>query len=245
MTARGCDLCGRVVVVTGAGGGMGRAIALSVAADGAHVVLADRNAAKLEDLRAAIAAVGGAVLAVPTDVTDAGAVAGLVDTALGVCGRIDILVHAAGINMRKRALDELTPESWSSIVDVNLTGAFHLTRTVVPTFRRQGGGLLIYIASACVKKPDRSGVAYQASKAGLLGLAHGTLEEERANGIRTTIIFPGLTDTPFVLHRPVPTPPEVLARALQPEDIAAACLFVMHLPPRAHVPELLLYPSQA
>src|ERR1035437_1252190 len=115
MTSGDRELSGRVVVVTGAGGGMGRAIALTVAADGAHVVLAGQHADKLEDVRATIAAAGGAVLAVPTDVTDAEAVAGLVDAALGVCGRIDVLVHAAGINMRRRALDELTPESWSNI----------------------------------------------------------------------------------------------------------------------------------
>jgi NADP-dependent 3-hydroxy acid dehydrogenase YdfG len=69
------------------------------------------------------------------------------------------------------------------------------------------------------------------------------MEEERQQGIRTTVIFPGLTDTPLVLKRPTPTPPEVLARALQPEDVAAACLFVLRLPARVHVPELLLYPS--
>lgn len=87
-------------------------------------------------------------------------------------------------------------------------------------------------------------MAYQASKAGLVGLAHGTMEEEREHGLRVTVLFPGLTDTPLVLKRPTPTPPEVLARALQPEDVAAACLFVLRLPPRAHVPELLLYPSR-
>ena len=78
----------------------------------------------------------------------------------------------------------------------------------------------------------------------MVGLAHGTMEEERSRGIRTTVIFPGLTDTPLVLQRPTPTPPDVLAQALLPEDIAAACLFVIRLATRAHVPELLLYPSR-
>ncbi len=91
---------------------------------------------------------------------------------------------------------------------------------------------------------DGSGVAYQATKRGLVGLAHGAMVEERANGIRTTVIFPGLTDTPLILKRPVPTPPEVLAKALQPEDIAQACLFVATLPPRAHVPELTIVPRR-
>ena len=130
------------------------------------------------------------------------------------------------------------------MIAANLSAAFNLTQSVVPVLRNQGGGLIIYVSSAAAKKPDRSGVAYQASKAGVVGLAHGTMEEEREHGIRTTVIFPGLTDTPLVLKRPTPTPPEVLARALQPEDVAAACLFVLRLPARVHVPELLLYPSQ-
>ena len=109
--------------------------------------------------------------------------------------------------------------------------------------RAQGDGLIVHVSSSAAKKPDPSGVAYQATKAGLVGLTHGTMQEERDNGIRTTVIFPGLTDTPMVLKRPTPTPPEVLAKALQPEDVAAAVLFVLQLPARAHVPELLLYPS--
>jgi NAD(P)-dependent dehydrogenase (short-subunit alcohol dehydrogenase family) len=87
-------------------------------------------------------------------------------------------------------------------------------------------------------------VAYQAAKAGVVGLAHGTMEEERANGIRVTVLFPGFTDTPLVLQRPVPPSPAELAMALQPEDVAAACLFVLGLPARAYVPELVLYPSR-
>jgi NAD(P)-dependent dehydrogenase (short-subunit alcohol dehydrogenase family) len=95
-----------------------------------------------------------------------------------------------------------------------------------------------------VQRPDTSGVAYQASKHGLVGLAHGTMQEEKGNGIRTTVIFPGLTDTPLILKRPVPTPPEVLAKSLQPEGGAAACLFVAALPLRANVPELQLAPAE-
>jgi NADP-dependent 3-hydroxy acid dehydrogenase YdfG len=223
---------------------MGRAIALAAADAGAHVVLAARRGDLLEETRATIVQSGGAATAIATDVTDPAAVAHLVEAAHAVSGHIRVLVHAAGINIRERALDDLTPQRWSHLVETNLSSAFYLTHTITPIFRAQGDGLIIYIASSAAKKPDRSGVSYQASKAGLVGLAHGTMEEERASGLRTTVIFPGLTDTPLVLQRPTPTPPDVLARALQPEDIAAACMFVMGLPPRAHVPELVLYPSQ-
>lgn len=245
MTTSLHSLHGRVVVVTGASSGMGRATAIAAAAAGAHVVLAARRADLLAAAGAAIEGAGGRALVVPCDLTNPTDVGRLVDAASGVTGRIDALVHAAGTNIRERALDELTTESWVHMLDTNLTSAFELTHAFVPIFRRQEDGLIIYIASSAAKKPDRSGVAYQASKAGLVGLAHGTMEEGRAHGLRTTVIFPGLTDTPLVLQRPVPTPPDVLARALQPDDVAAACLFVMGLPPRAHVPELVLYPSRS
>lgn len=244
MTALDHPLHDQVVIVTGASSGIGRATAVAAAAVGAHVVLAARNAGALEDVHAAITTRGGAALVVPADVTNRADVERLVAVTLSTYRRIDALIHAAGTNIQRRALDDLTVESWSDMLATNLTAAFHLTHATVPIMRRQGGGLLLYIASSAAKKPDRSGVAYQASKAGLVGLAHGTMEEERGQGIRTSIIFPGMTDTPLVLKRPTPTPPDTLARALQPEDVAAACLFVMRLPQRAHVPELLLYPSQ-
>ena len=109
---------------------------------------------------------------------------------------------------------------------------------------RGRGGRIIYVSSLAVKRPDVSGVAYQVAKHAVVGLAHGTMAEEQANGIRTTVIFPGLTDTPLVLKRPTPTPPEVLAKAHQPEDVAMACVFVASLPSRANVPELQLAPSE-
>ncbi len=158
-------------------------------------------------------------------------------------GRIDIVVNTVGTNIPRRTLSELTGESWSMMLDVNLTAAFNITQAVVPVLRQQQGGLIIHVSSSAARAADGSGVAYQATKAGVVALAHGTMVEERQHGIRTTVIFPGMTDTPMILKRPVPTPPDVLARALQPEDVAAAIMFVMSLPARAHVPELLLYPS--
>ena len=129
------------------------------------------------------------------------------------------------------------------VVATNLTGAFNVTKAVLPAMREQGEGLIIYISTAAVQRPDVSGVAYQATKHGLDGLAFGTFQEEKQNGIRTTVIYPGLTDTPLVRKRPTPTPPEVMAKAMQPEDVAHACAFVASLPPRCLVPELMIVPS--
>ncbi|HZU01926.1 MAG TPA: SDR family oxidoreductase [Ktedonobacteraceae bacterium] len=238
------DFSGRVVLVGGASSGMGKATALAAASAGASVIAAARNVAALEEVRAVIEQGGGMAYVVPTDFTERDAVDHLLKEAVEKFGHIHVAVNCVGTNIPHRSLDELTAASWSEMLAVNLNAAFNLTQAIVPIFRRQHDGLLIHISSSAARKPDKSGVAYQASKAGVVGLAHGTMEEEREHGIRTTVIFPGLTDTPLVLKRPTPTPAEVLARALQPEDVAAACLFVMGLPPRAHVPELVLYPSQ-
>jgi NADP-dependent 3-hydroxy acid dehydrogenase YdfG len=209
------------------------------------VVIAARRAEALEVIRAHIVADGGAAQAIVTDATDAQAVNALIATTQSQYGRIDGLVNAVGSNIKRRAVDELTTDSWNDMVATNLTAAFYLTHAVVPVFRTQGGGILIHISSVAGRRPDRSGIAYQATKAGVAALAHGTMEEEREHGLRVTVIYPGLTDTPLVQQRPTPPTPEMLARALQPEDIAAACLFVLEMPPRAYVPELVLTPSRS
>jgi NADP-dependent 3-hydroxy acid dehydrogenase YdfG len=231
---------GQVAVIVGSSSGMGRATAVAYAGAGAQVVLAARSADKLEALASEI---GEGAVACTTDARDVDQVAHLVQTTLDQFGRIDILVYATGTNIPDRSLEVLSHETWEMMLGTNLTGAFHCTKAVLPTMREQKSGLIIYLSSGCVQSPDVSGVSYQASKHGMSGLAHGTFNEEQDHGIRTTVIFPGLCDTPLVLKRPTPTPPEVVAKALQPEDVADACLFVATMPSRARIPELVLLPS--
>jgi len=238
------QLAGRVIIIVGASSGMGRATALAAVEAGASVVVAARNAAALAQLTTQITQAQGAALGLPTDATQRLDVERLIAATLEQYGRIDVLINCVGVNIPKRTIAELTDDSWAMMMDTNLKSAFHLTQAIVPVFRRQKEGLLIHIASSAAKKPDRSGIAYQASKAGVTALAHGTMEEERENGIRVSVIYPGMTDTPLVYRRPTPPTPEMLAKALQPDDVAAACMFVMGLPPRAHVPELVLYPTR-
>lgn len=238
------SLEGKVVLVAGASSGMGRATALAVARAGGHAVLAARSGDALKELARAVESDGSTATVEPVDLTRHEDSRALVERLQTQFDRIDAVVVTVGTNIKARALSQLTPESWADMLAINLTASFNITQAIMPVFREQQDGLLIYISSSAAKKPDPSGVAYQATKAGLVGLAHGTMEEERGNGVRTTVVFPGLTDTPMVLKRPTPTPPEVLAKALQPEDVAAACMFVLQLPARAHVPELVLYPSR-
>ena len=237
------QLAGKVVLVAGASSGMGRATAVLAAAEGARVVLFARRADALAEVEKAIADAGGGAVCVAGDAIDPLAAQNAVDGALRAYGRIDVLVNSVGTNIKQRALTNLTSQGWRELMSTNLDAAFVLTQAVLPTLRQQGGGLLLHLASSAAKRPDASGVGYQASKAGVAALAHATTEEERGNGIRASVIYPGFTDTPMVQRRPTPPTPQMLANALQPEDVARMCLAVMALPPRAHVPELLLYPS--
>ncbi|MDP6985369.1 MAG: SDR family oxidoreductase [Candidatus Latescibacterota bacterium] len=234
------DLRDQIAVIVGSSSGMGCAAAVSYAEQGAKVVLAARSVDKLEELATQI---GDDALVCPTDVEDSAQVESLIQKTIDTFGRVDILVYATGTNIPDRSLENLSYETWNMMISTNLTGAFHCTKAVLPVMRQQKAGLIIYLSSGCVQSPDVSGVSYQASKCGLSGLAHGTFKEEQANGIRTTVIFPGLCDTPLVFKRPTPTPPEVMAKALQPQDVADACLFVATLPSRTRVPELVLLPA--
>ena len=236
-------LDGRAVLIAGASSGIGRATAQLFAREGAGVALVARRAAVLAAVVEEIRQAGGKAEAIAADLGDGAAARAAVEAAIVALGHLDVVVYAAGTNIPDRALTVLDPADWDGLVAANLSGAFHVTQAALPQLRRQGGGLLIYLSSGAVQRPDVSGVAYQATKHGLVGLAHGTREEERTNGIRTTVIFPGLTETPLLAKRPTPTPPEVVAKALQPEDVAQACLFVAALPARARVPELQLLPS--
>lgn len=234
---------GRVAVIVGASSGMGRATARAFVGDGFRVVVAARSGDGLVTLVDGLTGEGAEVIAVTADATRRDDCERIVAAAMERFGQVDTLVNCVGVNIPRRRVDELTDASWRLMIDGNLTAAFALTQAILPVFRAQRDGLIIHISSSSARRADQSGIAYQAAKAGVAALAHGTMEEERANGIRTTVIYPGLTDTDFILQRPVPPTREVLDRAIKPEDVAAACLFVAQLPARAHVPDLLLYPS--
>ena len=213
------------------------------ALEGAAVGLLARRRDELERVAREIRAAGGRAEAFAADLEDGDATRAAVEAAGERLGRLDVVVYAAGTNIPQRALSVLSAADWEMLVKANLSGAFHVTQAALPRMREQKSGLLIYVSSGAVQRPDVSGVAYQATKHGMVGLAHGTREEEKGNGIRTTVLFPGLTETPLLNKRPVPTPPEVVAKALQPEDVASACLFIAALPPRARVPEMQLLPA--
>jgi NADP-dependent 3-hydroxy acid dehydrogenase YdfG len=247
----------RVVAVVGASSGIGRAIALLSADAGDQLVLVARRQVLLERLAEEIGArrSPGATsgqsgpgrarrdpVVVVADAREEASGPRLVDAAVSAHGRLDVVVYAAGWNVPKRALGEATLESWQLIVSTNMTGAFLVTSAALPLMQRQGSGLFVFISSSGAKQADRSGAAYQASKAGLAALARATMAEAGEDGVRTTVVYPGMTDTAFLEHRPVPADAETRTKALKPDDVARAVRFVIDLPARAHIPELLIYP---
>ena len=234
----------KVAIVMGASSGMGRAVAADLSRAGARVVAAARREPQLQELQNELQDEGCDLQTAVVDTTQPTDIERLIAETVTTHDKIDLLVYATGTNRPDRSLETISPETWDTILATNLAGAFHCTRAVLPTMRQSGGGLIVYLSSGAVQMPDISGVAYQASKHGLTGLAHGTRVEERDNGIRTTVIFPGLCDTEILNQRPTPTPASVMQHALDPQDVADAVLFVAGLPDRAVVPELQLLPSR-
>jgi serine 3-dehydrogenase len=237
------SISGQVVVVVGASSGIGRAAAVLFAREGCKVVAAARREDRLQSLQEELAREQHEITICRADASNIEDMQELARATLEQFGKIDILVVASGINTPDRSMERLTPQIWNSLVDVNLNGVFYATHEVLPSMRKAGSGHLIYVSSVSGLVPDVSGAAYQASKRGVLGLAHAIRMEEKQNGIRTSVVCPGMVNTELLEKRPVKPSPEVLANALLPEDVAETILHIAKLPLRASIPELVLMPA--
>jgi NAD(P)-dependent dehydrogenase (short-subunit alcohol dehydrogenase family) len=229
-------LAGTSALIIGASSGIGLSTANLFADSGAKVHAAARRSEAIRE-----GAGDRAVTAHALDISDGAAVRRTVEE-VGESDGIDVLVVAAGMNFPERRLEQLTPEKWDAMISVNLSGAFYAIHAALP-YLRASRGLVILISSVSGRWPDASGPAYQASKAGMTELAHAAGFEEHQNGVRFTAVLPGIVDTPILDNRPEPPPKEVRDRALKPEDVASACLFLATLPPHAYVPELTMVPT--
>jgi len=180
----------------------------------------------------------------PVDVADRESVNRLFQWAEKALGPIDILVNSAGMNVRDRTLAQMKPEEWDRVLAVNATGAFNCMYAVLPQMRARQSGIIINISSIAGKRAaPLGGVAYNASKFAMSALGMSAWLEEAKNNIRVTNIYPGEVNTPILDHRPVPVSEEHKTSILQPEDVASMVLAVIKLPPRAHVPELIIKPT--
>ena len=233
----------KVAVITGGGSGVGKATAALFLKEGAKVVIAGRDAAKLAAVAAELKA-GDALRTLPTDVTNADQCQALIDSATKAFGRVDMLVNNAGTNIKDRTLRELTPEAWDMMIRTNLDGAFYCTQAVLPQMFARKDGVIVNVVSIAGKRANPlGGAAYVAAKFGMGALGLVLAAEEKDSGVRVSNIYPGEIDTPILEARPKPVTDEQRALILKPEDVAEAVLFVARLPPRVSVPELVIKPT--
>jgi len=177
-------LAGQVAVVSGAGQGIGAAIARKLAGMGAAVVLCGRTQAALDSVATAIKKAGGRAEPIPCDVTNLQSVQDMVRRAESVFGRVDVLVNNAGIGGVGGPLHELAPEGWDEILNTNLRGVYYAIRAFAPLMIRARSGHIINISSIAGKNALPNGAAYAASKWGLNGLSYSVAEELRTHNIR-------------------------------------------------------------
>ncbi|HVB96205.1 MAG TPA: SDR family oxidoreductase [Chloroflexota bacterium] len=237
-------LAGKAALVTGATSGTGRAIALALAEAGAAVSFCGRRLARLEETAAAAHSYDVPLRYRALDVADPDAVQAWVDDAKEAFGRIDILVNNAGTNVPNRYWKDSHRDSWNEIIATNLSGVYHCTQSVLPTMRAQQDGLIVNISSVAGIQPSLvSGVAYSASKYGVVSLTQSLNLEEWRNGIRATAICPGEMATEILAKRPNPPSPETYSSFIQPEDLGATVVFLATLPARVVIDELVMHPT--
>ena len=222
----------KVALITGGGRGIGRAIAMGYAAEGAQVAIAARNKAQLDEVAAAIAAQGGESLAVPTDLRVRSEVERLVQKTVERFGRIDILVNNAGVNPRGPFLDA-TDEHWEQAWQINVIGVVRCCRAVLPIMQRQSSGNIINVGSGMGQVGHADMSVYCASKAALHGLTQAIAEEVWSEGIIANVLIPGPVKTE--LSKPSWQAASSFRAASdpwkEPEQVVASALFLAVQPP--------------
>jgi NAD(P)-dependent dehydrogenase (short-subunit alcohol dehydrogenase family) len=194
---RNFDVTGRVVIITGAGQGIGREYALQFAAAGAFPVIAEINETKAKAVQAEIEKQGGRALVTATDISDVKSVEAMVATVLNEFGRIDVLVNNAGIfsSLKMRPFDQIPLEEWEAVLKVNITGCFLAARAVLPAMRAARWGRIINITSGSVPLGIKNYLHYVTSKSALIGMTNAMARELGADGITVNAVQPGGTFT--------------------------------------------------
>ena len=234
----------KTAVVTGAGSGVGQAIALALAARDWRVALIGRREEKLGETLRHSGGNSSRLLVCPCDIADCKAVETTAQQVLEKFDAVEVLVNAAGTNAPRRALEVLSLEDYRDMIDTNLNGAYYCVQAFLPQMRARKRGTIVNIVSEAGKQASpKAGPAYVMSKFGLAGLTQSINAEERNNGIRACAIFPGDIDTPLLERRPAPPGAEARAKMLSAADVAECALLAINLPQRAVVEEILIRPG--
>lgn len=235
---------GKVAWVTGAGTGIGRAGAIALAGAGATVILSGRRVTQLENVSGRISNMGGVADVKPLDIADVKAVNNVADVILERHGRIDILVNSAGLNKPNRRWRDITDESWSTIIEVNLNGAFNVSHAAVKVMRKQRDGLIINVSSMASQRVGGvSGIAYTAAKTALNTMNESINHENCHLGIRACALCPGEVATEILKLRPLPPSAEEQARMVQEEDVGETILFIARMPEHVCLNEIHITPT--
>ena len=233
-------LKGKIVLVTGAARGLGKAICETLAEAGVQVIAADKREVLVEEVAAGLTASGLAAVALGLDVTNEGQAQQVIRQVVGDYGRIDGLINNAGTD-ETLSIEELTVEQWDRVLNVNLRGPFIMSKYVFPVMREQGGGHIVNIASTAAKRAWANAAAYHASKWGLLGLSHTLHVEGRPLGIKVTAVVAGGMRTPFLLERFPDIDPGLLQ---DPRNVAETVRFVLTQPEETVIPEIMVLPMR-
>ena len=225
------ELIGKVALITGGAQGIGKAIALLLARNGADIVVTDVNLERAEETSGEIQALGRKGMALKADVSRLAEVEALVQTVVEKFGRIDILVNNAGI-ARDKLILRMTEEDWDAVLGVNLKGTFNCTKAVIKHMSKQRSGKVVNIASVVGEMGNAGQANYSASKAGVIGFTKTLAREFAQRGININAIAPGYIQTPMTDALPEKAKEELkrmipMERLGQPEDVARAVLFLV------------------
>ncbi|WP_139488743.1 SDR family NAD(P)-dependent oxidoreductase [Brevibacillus dissolubilis] len=216
----------QVVIVTGAGKGIGRTVALMYAEQGASVVVAERNESDGQATVQAIQSAGGQAALVPTDVSRPDEIVHLMNETKRLYGRLDILINNAGLGAWTSPYD-LTLEDWDYVIHTNLRGTFLCSREAAKLMRENGGGAIINMASTRAHMSEPNSEAYAASKGGIVSLTHALAVSLGGDGIRVNVISPGWIETgDYDALREIDHDQHPARRVGKPDDIGRACLYL-------------------
>ncbi|WP_215844944.1 SDR family oxidoreductase [Candidatus Pantoea bituminis] len=238
------SLRGKVVVITGAGSGIGKAAAAGFAARGARVVLVGRRQSVLDDVVATLQLQGGEAWAYAADIAKKRDVSTLVTWANTELGGVDILVNNAGSASKTLNARWIEEEEWDQVQDVNMKAVFLLTQALLPTMLARKNGTIITVSSLAALRPNLlGGAAYGAAKAAVRNFMTYLHNTFRNDGIRSTCILPGEVNTPIMDNRANPPLQSIRDQMVQPEDVAEAILLCASLPARTVIEELIVAPT--